>query len=221
MRQETFHGGVVTPVPLSATEEPPRTAEATRSPPLCVDLDGTLVSTDLLIESFLLLIKSNPLYLFRVPLWLLQGKAVLKAEIAARVTLQPEILPYDREIIQWIESERTLGRSVWLCTGSNEILASRVATHLNLFEGVLASSRHVNLTGEAKAAELVQRFQKGGFDYCANSHVDIAIWKHARGAIVVRGGRRLERTVERHVPILRTFSGRPKTRVAGSSGDRV
>jgi hypothetical protein len=53
--------------------------------PLCVDLDGTLVLSDLLLESFVLLIKRNPFYLFLVPLWLLRGKSVLKAEIAARV----------------------------------------------------------------------------------------------------------------------------------------
>ncbi|CNH78067.1 Uncharacterised protein [Yersinia bercovieri] len=50
--------------------------------PLCIDLDGTLVRTDTLVESFFLLIKKNPFYAFLCVLWLLRGKASLKNEIA-------------------------------------------------------------------------------------------------------------------------------------------
>ncbi|PNA50054.1 hypothetical protein C1Y14_34405, partial [Pseudomonas sp. MPR-R5B] len=56
-------------------------------PPLCVDLDGTLIKSDVLLESLLLLLKKNPFYLFLLPLWLLRGKAMLKGQIAARVSL--------------------------------------------------------------------------------------------------------------------------------------
>ncbi len=38
---------------------------------LCVDLDGTLLRSDLLYESLLTLLASNPLYVFLLPLWLL------------------------------------------------------------------------------------------------------------------------------------------------------
>ena len=77
----------------------------TTAVPLCVALDGTLVRTDLLLESFLLLIKRNPLYLLLVPLWLLRGKAALKAQIAARVDLNPASLPYNRELLAWLKSQ--------------------------------------------------------------------------------------------------------------------
>ena len=70
--------------------------------PLCVDLDGTLIHSDLLLESFLALVKQNPLNLFQIPFWLLRGKAALKAEIASRVTLNVATLPYHRELLAWL-----------------------------------------------------------------------------------------------------------------------
>ncbi len=174
--------------------------------PLCVDLDGTLILSDVLFESVTLLIKRNPLYLFRIPIWLLKGKAAMKSEIAQRVELDPAALPYNREFIQWLESERAGGRQLFLCTATNERLATRVAAHLNLFDGVLASNDVTNLAGSSKAERLVERFGAGGFDYCGNETRDLAIWKRARGAIVVRGGRKLEQQAARQANVMLTFS---------------
>ncbi len=176
--------------------------------PLCVDLDGTLILSDLLLESMLLLIKRNPLYLLRIPLWLLRGKASLKAEIAARVTVNPAALPYNRELIDWLRSEQGAGRRLWLCTAANERLAQGVAGHLGLFEGVIASDASTNLAGESKAARLVERFGERGFDYCGNERRDLAIWRHANGAIVTRGGASLERDAARSTPVLHSFPSR-------------
>jgi 4-hydroxybenzoate polyprenyltransferase/phosphoserine phosphatase len=183
-------------------------AAATAPPPLCVDLDGTLIRSDVLLESFLLLIKRNPLYLFLVPFWLLRGKAVLKSEIAARVTLNPAALPYDREFLHWLQAERAAGRSLWLCTAANQTLADSVAAHLGLFDGVLASDRAVNLAGAAKAKQLLERFGERGFDYCGNERRDLEIWEHARGAIVVNGGTNLERKAARTSRVVKQFSTR-------------
>lgn len=174
--------------------------------PLCVDLDGTLIRSDLLLESALMLVKSNPLYVFRIALWLLlRGKAALKAEIAKRVVLNPAALPYNTEFVEWLRSEREAGRSLWLCTAANERLAAAVALHLDFFDGVIASDGATNLAGAAKAAQLAEQFGERGFDYCGNERRDLAIWQRARGAIVVHGGRRLERDAGRHIPILRSF----------------
>ena len=94
--------------------------------PLCVDLDGTLIHSDLLFESALLLIKRNPLYLLRMVLWLFAGKAACKAQIAARVTLNPAALPYNGELLGWLKAERQAGRSLWLCTAADQRLAGVV-----------------------------------------------------------------------------------------------
>ena len=49
----------------------PAVTEPKEIVPLCVDLDGTLIKTDLLWESLVRLLKNNPLYLLAVPVWLL------------------------------------------------------------------------------------------------------------------------------------------------------
>ena len=119
---------------------------------LWVDLDGTLIRSDPLLESLVLLIKRNPLILLRLPLWLLRGRESLKAEIAARVTLDPAALPYNKAFVSWLEAERRAGHSLWLYSAADEQLARRVAEHLDLFDGVLAGDPGTSLTGSDKAA---------------------------------------------------------------------
>ncbi len=151
--------------------------EATR--PLCVDLDGTLINSDVLLESLLLLLKNNPLYLFLIPVWLMRGKAALKAQVAARVNVDPAALPYNKRLLEWLRAERQAGRSLWLCTAANERPARTIAEHLGLFDGVLASDASTNLSGSAKADQLVGKFGAGGFDYCGNEPRDLAVWRRA------------------------------------------
>jgi len=173
--------------------------------PLCVDLNGTLIRSDLLFESALLLIKRNPVYLLLMLWWLLRGKAALKAHIASRVRLNPAGLPYNRDFVSWLKAERQGGRSLWLCTASNEHLASAVAEHLNLFDGVIANDSGVNLAGNLKAVRLVERFGEHGFDYCGNERRDLAIWRYAHGAIVANARASVERDAARDSVILRSF----------------
>lgn len=120
-------------------------------PPLCVDLDGTLIKTDLLWESLLVLLKQNPLLMVLLPWWLFKGKAYLKHEIARRVTLDASTLPYDRELIEFLANERREGRELMLATASHVSYAQAVATHLGLFDQrVFGSDRSVNLKGCGK-----------------------------------------------------------------------
>jgi 4-hydroxybenzoate polyprenyltransferase/phosphoserine phosphatase len=176
--------------------------------PLCVDLDGTLIYSDLLFESAILMLKRNPLYLLRMLVWLLRGKAVLKAEIAARVTLNAGSLPYNTKLVEWLQLERQSGRSLWLCTATHAGLAQGVADQLGIFDGVIASDGQSNLAGAAKADRLVQRFGAGGFDYCGNELRDVAVWRHANGAIVVGAGAAVERAAAGVTSVLGTFPSR-------------
>ena len=72
--------------------------------PFAVDLDGTLIATDLLWEGLFLLIRKYPLCLFMVPIWMLQGPARLKQEIAARININPALLPYRRHRARGVAS---------------------------------------------------------------------------------------------------------------------
>ncbi|MGB6056536.1 MAG: UbiA family prenyltransferase [Burkholderiaceae bacterium] len=155
--------------------------------PLCVDLDGTLTPTDLLLESALALIKKNPLYLFLCFVWLLGGKSNLKEQIARRVTLDVDALPYNQALVSYLEQERIKGRPLYLCTAANQRFAYQVAAHFHFFDGVLASTASCNLSGRIKALTLVDRFGTQGFDYCGNEVKDVPIWQQARRAIVIGG----------------------------------
>ena len=78
-----------------AIEQPSATVQALPLPsipvlPLVVDLDGTLIKTDLLQESVCGLMRQAPLALFALPVWLLKGRAHLKREIAQRVEVNDQ-----------------------------------------------------------------------------------------------------------------------------------
>ncbi len=163
--------------------------------PLCVDLDGTLVRSDMLLESFIRLLRQKFLYIFFIPFWLLKGKSCLKHEIAAKVSIDYGCLPYNRKIIDYLEKEKKKGRSTVLVTASDKIIAEGIAAHLNLFDEVLASTDRLNLKGKQKAAVLLEKYSEKGFDYIGNETVDLAVWKHAATAISVNRGRGLQRVL--------------------------
>lgn len=162
--------------------------KGTANVPLCVDLDGTLIRTDLLLESALDLLHRNPLYLFAFVAWLLRGKAHLKSEIAKRARIDVETLPYDPRVIELLRSE-AVQRPLVLCTAADSRLAEAVAGHVGGFDSVLASDGRRNLSGRNKAQILVSLFGERGFDYVGNGRKDLAVWRHARGAIVVNASK--------------------------------
>jgi 4-hydroxybenzoate polyprenyltransferase len=151
---------------------------------LAIDLDGSLLKTDLLLESTLALLSSQPWLLAWLPVWLLGGKARLKREIASRVELDVASLPYDARVLALAHAAAGR-REVVLCTASDELLATKVAQHLGGFDAVLASDGARNLAGHAKRELLAERYGERGFDYVGNAAVDLRVWRHARHAIVV------------------------------------
>ncbi|AXF12461.1 hypothetical protein CUJ91_26735 [Paraburkholderia graminis] len=155
------------------------------SVPLCVDLDGTLTSTDLLVESFLVLIKRNPLYAFFCIGWLFRGKAHLKAQIAQRAAIDVTLLPYNARLVAFLRAERSSGRDLYLCTAANRKFAEQIASYFGFFAGILASNDALNLSGVQKACALSEEFGPHGFDYCGNALCDVPVWKQCRRAIVV------------------------------------
>jgi phosphoserine phosphatase len=161
--------------------------------PLVIDLDGTLINTDLLLESALRLLKKEPLSLLRMLGWLLRGKAHLKRMIASKVDIDVRVLPYNQALLGWIGEERAKGRNVILATAATERLATAVAGHVGLFDEVLASDGRVNLSGRNKCRALVERFGEAGFDYAANHRDDVVIWQAAHTAILVNAPANLAR----------------------------
>ncbi len=153
--------------------------------PLVVDLDGTLVKTDLLVESLFALIKQNPFYVFIIPFWLLKGRAFLKRQINQRVTLDVSVLPYHRELLEHLKVQHGQGRPLVLATANDERIAQQVADHLQLFDRVLASNGTLNLSHRHKRERLTSVFGEKGFDYAGNARQDLEVWSSARKAIIV------------------------------------
>lgn len=158
-----------------------------------MDLDGTLIHTDMLHESALWMLRDKPMNVLRMPGWLMSGKATLKRELAGRGDFNPASLPYNSHLLAWLAQQRSNGRRLVLCTASDRAIAAPIAEHLGLFDDVMASDGTLNLGGSNKAAALAQRFGDGGFDYVGNSHADLAVWARARRAIVVNASERILR----------------------------
>jgi 4-hydroxybenzoate polyprenyltransferase/phosphoserine phosphatase len=158
--------------------------------PLVVDLDGTLIASDLLIESFFSCVGRDVTSLPILFASLLRGKAHLKQALAARVEIDAETLPYQDAVLERIAYARAQGRPIYLATASNERYAQAITAHLGGFDGVFASDMHHNLSGANKARVLVEAFGEGGFDYIGNHRDDLEIWRHARlcHAIGLDGG---------------------------------
>lgn len=153
--------------------------------PLCVDLDGTLIRSDVLVEGYLRCVKLNVLHSLAAAYWLLRGKARLKAEIARRTSLDPGLLPVNEELLAWLRSEHRRGRRIVLCTAAAQAEAQKIAAHFQIFESTLGSDDARNLSGATKAKLLEERFGAGRFDYVGNEAKDLHVWHKARKAIVV------------------------------------
>lgn len=175
-------------MPAEQHEVPPRpTAD---SEPLCVDLDGTLVKSDTLVDSVLVLARQAPRALLELPRWVAEGKASFKQKVGSAVSLDVTHLPYNQELLTYLQEEHARGREIYLATGADAALAKRVAAHLGIFSGVLASDGATNLTGRNKLAAFQSRFANG-FSYIGNAHPDIHLLTTCINPMVANPHRRL------------------------------
>jgi len=177
--------------PETAVSAPPPISF--REPPLCVDLDGTLIAGDLVWESLIALMRTRPWLLLLLPWWLLRGRAYLKDQLASRVQLDPGSLPYRAEVLALLRREKAANRYLVLATASNIRLARAVADHLELFDEVLGSDAGRNLKGRRKLQALQEQFGQVGFDYIGDARADLPLWEAARKAYLVQPSARLLR----------------------------
>ena len=165
-------------------------------PPLVVDVDGTLVRGDLLVEGAVRLLAVSPLGALALPFWAMGGRAALKRRVAEAVSLPRETLVLNPAVVDEIAAARSAGREVWLATAADGLAVAPLVEAVGA-TGFLASDGRTNLAGDAKAAVLVERFGDGGFDYIGNERRDLSVWKRARRAIGVGLSPRLVGAVRR------------------------
>ncbi len=201
--------------PTTANSEAPEEDQV----PLCVDLDGTLIQTDLLIEGTFAVITNRRL-VGKWPRMLATSRAGLKRNVAALAPLDVSILPYNRTLLAYLREQKAAGRKLVLATAADQHVAQAVADHLDLFDEVIASDGERNLKGEAKAQALVARFGPQGFAYAGNDSCDMPVWRAAQSAVVVNASRRVHDAVSRSMVVDARFDDRPSRARAALSAMR-
>ena len=159
---------------------------------LFVDMDGTLVKNDALLESLVIYLKQNIFRIFMASYWLLRGKNYFKAALSQDQDLNVETLVYNREFLAYLKEQKARGRRLILITGSPQNYAQKVANDCPVFDEVHGSSSVFDLTGTRKLNYIVNLVGKDQpFTYAGNSSVDLHVWKGASDIIVVNGSQSL------------------------------
>ncbi len=187
-------------------------AEGEATVPLFVDLDGTLIKSDMLLEGALLLLKRKPWHILSMIFWLLWGgKARLKSEIACRVAdrLDVEALPFHQEFLTYLQYQADTGRPIYLATAADQRFAKPIARYVGVFTDVFASDGQNNLSGCAKLNAIIEHIGSTSFDYAGNSRDDLPIWAAARKAIIVNPQVGVLGQATKHFDVSQQFEDRP------------
>lgn len=153
--------------------------------PLVVDLDGTLIQSDILVESAFAHLGRNPADIVEIFSALCKGKAALKARIAGATEIDVSLLPYNEVVLKTIRHAHNAGQPIYLASASNELYVRAIADHFGIFSGWFASSGTENLSSVVKARRLVEAFGEGGFDYIGNGAADLPVWAVSRRRMAV------------------------------------
>jgi len=145
-----------------------------------VDLDGTLVATDTLWETFLQILTRRPMRAITAVFWLVRGRAYLKYRLARSAPVEVADLPYRAAVLDLIRQAKAQGRQTVLATAADQSVAQRIADHLGIFDHVIASDGKTNRKGWRKAEAIAESLGDQKFDYVGDSRADLAVWKYAR-----------------------------------------
>jgi 4-hydroxybenzoate polyprenyltransferase len=163
--------------------------------PLFVDMDGTLLRTDMLVESYFSRVRAEPAVLLKSLYWLAQGRARLKDELANGFAPDPTTLPFHEPLCDYLREQAASGRPLFLATASDQRIARVVADHCGFFQGVLASDGTTNLKGERKLQAIREMIGDRPFAYAGNGPEDLPIWCAAEQSILVSDDARLQARV--------------------------
>lgn len=159
--------------------------------PLVVDLDHTLIDTDLLFLSSLGVLTKSPWLIGHYFFWLWKGNGYLKDQLVRRFEINIPELPYNESVISYILQRKKDGSKIILATASHKNYAFAVAKHLKIFDDVMASNKDFNLSSHNKAETLVNRFGEKNFDYMGDHMRDIPVWEVSHLSIIVNATNRI------------------------------
>ncbi len=180
-------------------------------PPLCVDLDGTLIKTNSLFEALLIALKKNPLRVFPLVGACFQSKAHVKHLLGEYIKDEPHSWLYNEELIAFLRDEHSKERTLILATASDHAIATSIAQELGIFDEVIASTVFAPVNASTKYKVLQQRFGKTSFSYAGNSHADLSVWNIAASAVLVHTPKRIASLVQKSCRVEAEFP-LPETR---------
>ncbi|MCM2562317.1 UbiA family prenyltransferase [Lutimaribacter sp. EGI FJ00015] len=151
---------------------------------LVVDLDGTLIRTDMLFETFWAALSQRWTSIVGVLGALPEGRAHLKRTLSGLGAVDVAALPYNDDVVAYARRWREAGGRVVLVSAADQRIVDSVAAHLGLFDAAHGSDGQTNLKGARKAAFLSERFPEG-FAYFGDRDADYPIWQRATRAITV------------------------------------
>ena len=163
---------------------------------LVVDLDGTLLKSDILYESFWSALSRNWRSPFVSAVMLGRGRAALKSYLQTQAHIDATSLPYDETVIAYVRDYRAKGGRTALVTASNQIIAEHVAKHLRIFDEVHGSDDAHNLKGANKAAFLIERFGRDAFQYMGDAPADLLVWEASQKVVAVNASQSLRQKAE-------------------------
>lgn len=156
---------------------------------ICVDLDYTLISTDILIEQIIKFLKRNPFKIFLLVIWFFKSKRYLKKKLFENVKVDYLNLPYREEVINFIKQEKERNKKVVLITATYYEIANQINSQLKIFDEVYGSNENISLKGKNKEKFLVGKFGIGAFSYIGDSISDLPIWRKSRKSYLVSNSR--------------------------------
>ena len=173
--------------------------------PLIVDLDGTLIDGDTLHLSLAALARRQPWVLPVLPLVVVAGRARFKEFVSDRVALDPAALPYRADVLEFVRGERSARRPIILATAAHRRVADAVATHLAVFDSVIATAGGHNAKGPGKLESIRAHLGNAEFDYVGDSIADVPVFRAARRSYLVCPGIALQNAVKTGCRVERIF----------------
>ncbi len=181
--------------------------------PICVDIDGTLVSANTLIESTIIAIKTRPMRIFALCAALLKGKAHTK-DLIGKYSRQEQIsFPYNEALLDWLKAQHAHGRKLILASATDQAIADTISYDLGIFTEVIASTKERSVSASTKHQILKKRFQNRKFAYAGNSPADLSIWNISDSAIIVNATPRVAAAAKKLAFIEAEFSLQESLRV--------
>jgi 4-hydroxybenzoate polyprenyltransferase/phosphoserine phosphatase len=150
--------------------------------PLVVDVDGTLVRSDLLWEGLLKVAFGAPHQTFRLLGAATRGRGALKELVASLGAPAVETLPLEPEVLRLVGRARSEGQRVLLVSGAAEAQVRALVERVQAAGGY-GSTGATNLTGVKKLGAILALYRQ--FDYVGNALADLPLWSAARRAYAV------------------------------------